>query len=146
MSLRRLLKWHRFSVMSNEHAGKETSGAVARKSGYLIQHLNLYGNLQATLVSSSKGRNDIVEKYNIAEFETYYTIYHSYPSETYDFGTDHRVIIHKNPKKPLTQSMILSQDSLCRIFKVIGVREPVGKRSNLELYEMYLVQIHRVTI
>jgi hypothetical protein len=143
MSLKRLLKWHYFSVMTNEHVGKDSSGAVDRKNNYLPKWLNLQGNLQATLVSSSKGRDDVVKKYNLAEFETYYTIYHELPPETYDFGTNNRILIHKNPKLQITEAMIFSQDSLIRVYELIGVREPVALRTRLNLYEMYLRQVHR---
>lgn len=132
--------------MTNEHAGIDSSGAIQRKLSYLVKYPNLQGNLQATLVSSSKGRNDIVEKYNLAEFETYYTIYHKYNPEDYVIGTENRIYIRKDPRKQLTESMISSQDTRIRSFQVIGCREPVAKRSSLEFYEMYLKEIFRVSL
>jgi hypothetical protein len=138
-----MLKWHYFTVMSNEFAGKEESGAVQRKGGYVVKYLNLQGNLQATLVSSSKGRNDLITRYNLSEFETYYTLYHNLSPESYEFGSDCRIIIHKNPKKQITENMIFSQDRLLRCYELIGMREPVALRSRLELYEMYLKEVHR---
>jgi hypothetical protein len=148
MSLRRLLKWHYFTVMSNEHAQIDDSGGIDRKLGYVVKNLNLQGNLQATLVSSSKGRNDIVTKYNLAEFETYYTIYHKYSPENldYNFTPGNRVIINKNPRKQITENMINAEgSSSLRMFQVIGCREPVALRVRFEFYEMYLVEIHRFT-
>ncbi len=141
-----MLKWHYFSVMSNDGAGLDNSGAVDRKGGYSLIHLNLQGHLQATLVSSSKGRNDLIEQYNLQELETYYTIYHKYPPETYEFSPATRILIHKNPRKQLTASQIFGDDSLVRTYDFIGTREPVALRSRLEFYEMYLKEVHRWSI
>jgi hypothetical protein len=146
MSLARMLRWHFFSVQTNEFATTDKTGALDRKHGHALILRNLQGQLQATLSSSSKGRNDTIQKYNLNELETYYTLYHRYTPDYHQFGPNCRILIHKDPRKQLSESEINGEAVNVRLFEFIGIREAVGLRVRFKLFEMYLKEIHRKTI
>lgn len=142
MSLKQLLKWHYFSIQTNEFAGIGDSGAINRKDGWQLEHENLRCNLQATLSSTSKGRDDTIQKYGIKELEIYFTLFHNY--DNIIFNENRRILVHRNPKLPVD---IINGKSDIRIMEFIGAREPVAIRARgLTLFECYLRQIFRQSL
>jgi len=137
MALKALLRWHYFTVQTIEAAPIDQGGAVNRSSaGYVTKYTDIKGHLQSTLTSSSKGRNDVVVKFGLREFEIYWTLYHNNIEIQNILNSGHRILIHKDPRKPLP-----GDKTLIRIFEVISAREPVAIRGKKTLFEVYLKEV-----
>ncbi len=141
MSLRQLLKWHYFSIQTNEGAGKDTSGAFNRKDHQQFTHKNLKGHLQASMSNRSQG--SVIREYSKLELETTHILFHKFTDLNLSPGE--KVLVNKtNPKKQITD---FNDPSDIRIFNVIDNREPVALRQRgLIVVETLLKEITRQSI
>lgn len=146
MSLRSLLKWHKFVVQTNQYIGQSETGSLQRKDGWItvpksVEQEWWHGQLQNT-VEGRQGRNNTVTEYGIRELELYWTIFHNH-KELATLSPAKRILININPK--LSIDFTKPQD--IRIFEVISAREPVALRErSLTLFEVYLKQIFRQSL
>lgn len=146
MSLISLLKWHKFTVQTNEYAAQSVTGSIQRKDAWINvpNALNINGHLQNTIESGKRGKDNTILEYGIRELEIYWTIFHNHVflSEI-PVDTGHRILVHKNPRSPID----LSKPEDIRVFEVISAKEPVSLRQRgLTLFEIYLKQIFRQSI
>ena len=146
MSLLSLLRWHKFTVQTNQYATQSETGSIQRKDAWITieNGLNIRGHLQNTIESGRKGKDNTILEYGIRELELYWTIFHNHVFlHELPIGTGHRILIHNNPRL----SIDLSKPEFIRTFEVISAKEPVSLRQRgLTLFEVYLKQIFRQSI
>ncbi len=145
MSLRKLLKWHFFSVQTIEHAGRDQAGAVNRRDGWITTHENLNGHLQAQMSSTSKGRDDVIFDYGKPELEISHVLWHN--NVALELSSQHRIIFNTNPERQIDFTTTLTKDNVF-IMDVVSPREPVIKRraSSKTLFEIFLKKADRWTL
>jgi len=139
MALKKLLKWHRFSLQTNEFVVKDDTGSLNRKDGWITTHENLHGHLQ--VARSNSRRDNTVDYYGIVEQEISHILFHNYAS--LDIKENYRILVNKsNPKFVISDFEVNSE---IRIFQFVGNREPVSLR-RLTLFELYLKEITRQSL
>lgn len=144
MSLRTLLKWHKFTVQTNQYAAQSETGSIQRKDAWITldNALNIHGHLQNTVEGGKRGKDNTILEYGIRELEIYWTIFHKHKFLA-EIGPGHRILVHVDPRLPID----FNKPEDIRIFEVISPREPVALRQrNLTLFEVYLKQIFRQSL
>lgn len=150
MSLRQMLRQNRWSIQVNDFAVRNETGSIDRKEGWVTTYQNLLGNVQSTVTTSAKGKDDTIKTYNKVELESFYTIFHNYVNII--FNTNMRFLVHHNPTKKITfltdgqVDLNIHKTDEIRIFEFVGIREPVGKRNKLGHFELYMKQIFRQSL
>lgn len=135
MSLHQLLRWHRFTVQTNEHAVNQ-DGAIDRKGGWVTLYENLYGHLQAV----EGKRSEEVLDYHIKEFEVKYILFHSHTKLFIRDITSYRILTWIDPRKKINNYTDINN---IRIFKGISAKEPVAIRGSKTIFEIYLEEVLR---
>ena len=133
MSLSKLLKWHYFTVQTNEGTANQ-DGALNRKDGWANLYINLKGHLQA--IPSAK--NDEVLDYNIKELCFRYILFHNYIDR--EISSNKRILVWSNPKLPIVD---FNDKVNIRVFKIISLKEPVALRGKKTLFEIELEETVR---
>lgn len=136
MSLFRLLRWHRFTIQTNEFAVNQ-GGAIDRRGGWINEFENLYCQLQAV----STNKNDERLDYHIAELEVKYILFHNYTDKYNKQNVKNkRILVWADPRLPITD---FTDKVNIRVFNIISDKEPVAKRGSKTIFELYLEEVLR---
>ena len=147
MSLRKLLRWHYWTLQTNDCATPDKSGAFDRRSSWLITNLNLRGNVQATATSSNAaGKDDTIILYGMREVLLFYTIFHNYDNIV--FSPSNRILVHIDPRQKIEANCntIVTAKENIRVFEFLSAREPVALRGKKKLFELYIKQTYRQSL
>lgn len=131
MSLQKLLKWHYFTVQTNEGTVND-GGALTRKHGWL----NLYENLRGHLQTVPSQRNDENLQFHRKTVEVHNILFHGYTDK--EIATNKRILVWNNPKLPIEHWDDIPN---IRIFNIISIKEPVALRGNKTLFELHLEEV-----